>query len=86
MYFPWMSTPSSHFHMCKEALKQSKSTTATTHTLSWHFFFLSSAVPALAEGTLLFLFQPAGQGYGGQKDENSSFLSLLTERTWCARK
>lgn len=34
--------PSSHFHMCKEALKQSTSTTATTCTLLWHFFFLCS--------------------------------------------
>lgn len=39
MYFPWVYTPSSHFHMCKEALKQSASTTATTCTLLWHFFF-----------------------------------------------
>lgn len=39
MCFPWVHTPSSHFHMCKEALEQSTSTTATTHTLLWHFFF-----------------------------------------------
>lgn len=37
MYFPWVHTPSSHFHMCKGALKQSTSTTTTTRTVSWHF-------------------------------------------------
>lgn len=44
-------------------------------------FSLSSTMPASAEDTLLILFQPAGQGYGGQKDENPSFLSPLTGRT-----
>lgn len=43
MYFPWVCTPSSHFHMSKKASKQSTSTTATTCTLSWCFFFLSPA-------------------------------------------
>lgn len=62
IYFPWVRIPSSHFHMCKEALEQSTNTTATTRTLSWHVFLLSSTMPALAEGTLFFGFQPAGQG------------------------
>lgn len=63
MYFPWVCTPSSHFHMSKEASKQSISTTATTCTLSWCFFFsFSSTMPPLAEGTLFLLFHPAGQG------------------------
>lgn len=57
MYFPWVHTPSSHFHVCKEALKQSTSTTATTHP-SMAFLF---SFPAVVEGTLFFLFQPAGQ-------------------------
>ena len=41
MYFPWVRTPFSHFHVSKEASKQSTNTTATTCTFSCGFFFFS---------------------------------------------
>lgn len=46
MYFQWVHTPFSHFHMCKEVLKQFTSTSATTRTL-FHGIFFSSPAPCL---------------------------------------
>lgn len=80
MYFPWVRTPFSHFHVSKEASKQSTNTTATTCTFSCGFFFsLSSTMPPLAEDTPFLSFHPAGQGWGGQKDENISCPALLAK-------
>lgn len=80
MYFPWVQTPFSHFHVSKEASKQSTNTTTTTCTFSCGFFFsLSSTMPPLAEDTPFLSFHPAGQGWGGQKDENISCPALLAK-------
>lgn len=84
MYFPWVQTPSFHFHMSKEASRQSTNTTATTCTFSCFFclfvFFLSSTMPPLAEDTPFLFFHPAGQGWGGQKDENVSCPALPAKK------
>lgn len=49
------------------------------HLSMWLFFSLSSTMPPLAEDTPFLSFHPAGQGWGGQKDENISCPALLAK-------
>lgn len=80
MYFLWVRTPSSHFHMCKEALKQS---TTTTCTPLWHFFFSPLQHHAsIGRGHLiLFCSNLLAKGREGGRIKPLFSPALLTART-----
>lgn len=74
MYFQWVHTPFSHFHMCKEALKQFTSTSVTTRTLPWHFFFHLQHHASICRGHSV-LFIPTFWPRVGKAEGWKSFFS-----------
>lgn len=91
MYFPWVRTPFSHFHVSKEASKQSTNTTATTYTFPCGFFFLSPA-PCHHWQRTPHSFPSILLAKGGEGRRMKTFLVLLSllknmpKQAWCPLK